>query len=118
MARYPQKLDVDSGGRRITYVLRPDAAEPVYAIEGSGGEATASGRVWVRFADGTDASERAAALAEAGYAIDSVPGYATNAAYVRAENVAASLEGLDRLRRIGGVEHVEPEMLRPRTFRG
>jgi hypothetical protein len=81
-------------------------------------EASPTGRVWVRFADGVDAAGRAAALEGAGYRIERIPGYAANAAYVRADDVATSLQGLERLRALPDVEHVEPEMLRKRNFRG
>ena len=116
MAKYPERIEVAAGDRRITYVLQADAGEPVYEVTG-GGIASASGRVWIRFASEMDARERAEDLAQAGYTIDDVPGHAPNAAYVRAADTAASLEGLDRLRALSGVEHVEPEMLRTRTFR-
>ena len=117
MAKYPQQIEIAAGDRRITYVLQARSDEPVYADAGTGGTATASGRVWVRFAAGTDARDRAEDFANAGYAIEDVPGHAPNAAYVRAADTAASLHGLDELRAIAGVEHVEPEMLRARTFR-
>jgi hypothetical protein len=110
---------VVSGDQRITYVLHDSGdADAVYELAGSGTLATASGRVWVRFAEGVDAAGRADDLERAGYRLDGVPGFAANAAYVRAEDVGAALQGLDTLRALPDVAHVEPEMLQKRNFRG
>ena len=107
-----------SGGR-ITYTLCADCdGAPLYEIAGSDAKATATGNVWVRFAEGIDARSRAEDLARAGYRIERVPGYAPNAAYVTADDVGTSLANMDALRALRDVEHVEPEMLTERTFRG
>ena len=125
MSDYPQRLDFDV----MTYILRPDlhavheiegeiAARPgspegrlpVYESE-NGRLVFPTGKVWVRFAKGTDARDRAADLATAGYTIDSVPGYAPHGAFVVGEDAAAALTGLERLRALAGVEHVEPQVV-------
>lgn len=139
MSDFPKQLELDSDGRRTVYVLRPDlyavhdwdgAGTPVDAIaeakvaafEGDpGGKrpvyafgtllAYPTGTVWIRFADGIDASTRAADLKNAGFHIESSPSYARNGAYVVADDVATALSRLDDLRAVEGVEIVEPQML-------
>ena len=104
----------------MTYNLRSDLGEeerPVYEIDGSGVLAYASGSVWVRFREGLTPAQHVAQLAAAGYRIERVPGYAPNAAFVRADDVAAALENLGALRAIDGVEAVEPQMLMERSLR-
>jgi hypothetical protein len=122
---YPQRLDFDV----MTYILRPDlhavheidgevAAHsgspegrlPVYESE-NGRLVFPTGKVWVRFARETDVRDRAADLAAAGYSIENVPGYAPHGAFVVGEDAAAALNGLERLRALEGVEHVEPQVV-------
>jgi len=74
---------------------------------------TATGRVFARFREGTKAADQAAALADAGYDIDTVPPWAPHAAWLR-PRAGASFE---RLGRVAGLEHVEPETLRPRAHK-
>lgn len=76
-----------------------------------------TGKVWVRFAEGTDARDRAADLAAAGFTIDSIPGYAPHGAFVTAGNAAAALNGLEKLRALDGVEHVEPQVVQEASRR-
>lgn len=107
------------------YTLRPDlrtahvSGEEIAAQPGSpvyespeGALVYPTGKVWVRFAKGTEARERAADLAAAGFTIENVPGYAPHGAFVVAEDAAAALNGMEKLRAIEGVEHVEPQVLR------
>jgi hypothetical protein len=119
---FPEKFELESDRGRTVYVLRPDLtpddqSSAWYEPEDGGEPAQATGLVWVRFADGEDAAARAADLENAGYRIERVPGYAPNAAFVRAEDAAASLEHLGALRAIDGVTLVEPQLVRKIGFR-
>ena len=75
-----------------------------------------TGRVLVRFAAGDRVEAHRDELRAAGYELDTPLGFAPQAGYVRPAggDVAA---GLDRLRAIPGVEHVEPEVLIERSAR-
>lgn len=102
-----------------TYRLRRDLTrgdEPVYELEG-GALARPDGSVWIRFAPNVDAAGRAEDIERAGYRLERVPGYAPNAAFVRAASVEDALRNLDALRALVDVEHVEPVMLMDRSFR-
>lgn len=123
LSDYPQRLDFGS----VVYTLRPDvppahspaeefAGLPVYE-SAEGALVYPTGKVWVRFARGTEARERADDLAAAGFTIESTPGYAPHGAFVTAEDAAAALNGLERLRAVEGVEHVEPQLLREASRR-
>jgi|tagenome__1003787_1003787.scaffolds.fasta_scaffold19856657_1 hypothetical protein len=103
-------------GDAITVVDAPSAAQhvgPVYRAGPGGPIAVPTGRVFVRFQEGTDAASRAGELAAAGFSIESVPSYAPHAAWVRpgSESVADALVDLDRLRALPGVENVEPQLV-------
>jgi hypothetical protein len=139
VSEFPERLELEADGRRTVYVLRPDlyavhdwdgAGNPVDAMaearvaafEGDpGGKrpvyafgtllAYPTGTVWIRFADGIDASTRTTDLKNAGFHIESSPSYAPNGAYVAADDVATALARLDDLRAVEGVEIVEPQML-------
>ena len=93
------------------YELDETAERPVYRLGGTGAPATPTGRVFVRFADGTDARAKADALAAAGFTLESVPAYAPHAAWVRPASgeLADALTGFERLRELPGVENVEPQ---------
>jgi hypothetical protein len=131
LSDYPQRLDLDV----VPYILRPD----LYAVHAESGEVAAhpgspagqlpvyesengrlvypTGRVWVRFAPGTDPGDRAADLAAAGFTIETIPGYAPHAAWVTAGDAASALHGLERLRAMEGVEHVEPQVVQEASRR-
>ena len=87
----------------------PEGRMPVYAFGSL--LAYPTGSIWVRFRDGIDASSRAADLGRAGYRIESSPPYAPNGAFVTAEDAATALSGLESLRAVEGMEHVEPQLL-------
>jgi len=84
----------------------------VYATPG-GPLAVPTGRVFVRFRHGVSAEERRHAVEDAGYAVDRIPGYAPQAAWVCSTDgaIGSGLSGLARLRALPDVEHVEPEFL-------
>lgn len=92
-----------------------DATEvlPVYRLQGKGPPAVASGRLFVRFAEGICAQERTLDFSRAGFAVEEIPAYAPNAAWVRATKggIAASLLGLRNLEVLPDVENIEPQML-------
>ena len=79
-----------------------------------------TGRVLVRFRAGDRVEAHRDDLAAAGYELEQPLGFAPQAGWVRpaGRDVAAGLAGLDRLRAIPGVEHVEPEVLMERSARG
>lgn len=127
MSEFPERLELESAGRRIVYVLRPD----LYAVHSTDGPAAfdgspegrmpvyafgtrlayPTGSIWVRFREGIDAASRAAELRRAGYRIESSPHYAPNGAFVTADDPATALSRLDALRAVEGMEHVEPQLL-------
>lgn len=75
-----------------------------------------TGRVLVRFAAGDRVEAHRDELRAAGYELEAPLGFAPQAGYVRAAGGDAAA-GLDRLRAIPGVEHVEPEVLMQRGAR-
>lgn len=85
---------------------------PVYRQRG-GGLAVPTGKVLVRFQPDNSAKAHSEALSQAGFKLDEVLGYAPHAAWVRPHNEepVAALDGLERLRSLSGVEHVEPQVL-------
>jgi hypothetical protein len=93
------------------YELDESAESPVYRPGGTGAAAIPTGRVFVRFAEGTEAGAHADALATAGFTLESVPAYAPHAAWVRPASgrLADALTSFDRLRALPGVENVEPQ---------
>jgi hypothetical protein len=86
---------------------------PVYAITSGGTAFVPTGRATVRFTTGDDAHAHAAELREAGYRITEVPPYAPHMAWVEgmSDDVAETLQRLETLARLPGVEHVEPQMV-------
>lgn len=98
----------------------PNRVGPVYRAGPGGPIAAPTGRVFVRFREGTSAESESGALAAAGFALESVPSYAPHAAWVRPASgrVADALVELDRLRRLPGVEGVEPQLVSEAAHRG
>jgi hypothetical protein len=86
---------------------------PVYRRVPGGALAVPTGRAFVRLAAGEPAARREEDLAAAGYRLEQVPSYAPHAAWVRPASgrVVDALRHLDRLERLSGVEHVEPQLL-------
>ncbi len=101
---------------------RPPAAleRPVYRSEPAGKLALPTGRVFLRCDEGDTAALHGDRFAGAGFVIDAVPGWAPHAAWLRAASgePADALAGLEALRRLPGVAHVEPELLSARAPRG
>jgi hypothetical protein len=92
---------------------------PVYRDAG-GRLAVPTGRVFVRFGEGDPAQAHEAELTDAGFEVEQVPRYASHAAWVapRDRDVGGALLRLEDLRRIGGVQSVEPQLLREPGRRG
>ena len=92
---------------------------PVYQLEAGGNPAVPTGRVFVRLQEGRPASERRRDFVQAGYVVESIPAWAPHTAWLRPATggIVAALHGLERLRALAGVEHVEPQLLRQRTTR-
>jgi hypothetical protein len=67
---------------------------------------TPTGRVFVRFAEGTDAAAQAKTLARAGFELESVPSYAPHAAWVR-----PTTGTFEDLLLLPGVEHAERQVI-------
>ena len=86
---------------------------PVYRAGAHGAITAPTGRVFVRFREGVHADRKGPELAEAGFRLESVPGYAPHAAWVRAANggVVDALVELGQLHRVADVEHVEPQLV-------
>ncbi|MCP5155240.1 MAG: hypothetical protein H6983_13810 [Ectothiorhodospiraceae bacterium] len=93
--------------------LEPTRWRAAYRLAAGAAPAVATGRVLVRFAAEDAAERHASAIERAGYRIIAVLDYAPNAAWLEATSgdAAAALAGLDALRGLAGVEHVEPQML-------
>lgn len=91
---------------------------PVYGSD-DGHLAVPTGKVSVRFADGTDARSRADDLKRAGFRIESVPRFAPHTAWVSTEDddIVRALCGVARLATLRDVVHVEPQLLLPRAAR-
>jgi hypothetical protein len=107
-------------GRRIVATRGDGPVDglPVYVDPRSSARAVATGRVFVRLEPGRRATGSRAALRRAGFEIEAVPAYAPFAAWVSGGGgAAASLARMDALRRVPGVEHVEPELLTERATR-
>jgi hypothetical protein len=98
-------------GTEVTAAYGPSPASSPWAP---------TGRVFIRFAEGTRAETRRASIESAGYAIEQVPGFAPQAAWVRAlsGSVRDGLSGLVRLLALPGVQAVEPQLLGERSLRG
>ncbi len=86
---------------------------PVYRAQPSGAFAIPTGRAWVRFADGVEATRHREAMAKLGFSIEESPAWAPQAAWVRASSgkIADALAAASRLKALPEVEQVEPQML-------
>jgi len=93
---------------------------PVYSLKPGGSLAVPTGRVLVRFVEGTRVETRLSDLRTAGFDVEETLPYAPHTAWVRvaAGGISAALWRLPAVAEIHGVEHVEPEMLMKRSRRG
>jgi hypothetical protein len=92
---------------------------PVYRSAPGAAPAVATGRLFVRLAEGSAAADERERFEGLGLAIVDVPSYAPHCAWVAAASGRASdaLVKLDEVRALPGVEHVEPQLLQARSFR-
>jgi len=92
---------------------------PVYSKSTTSAPAVASGRVYLRLDEGARATESRTGIEDAGFVIESVPGYAPHTAWLVAASgrICDALAGLERLAALPGVAHVEPQLLMVRSFR-
>lgn len=100
--------------------LAPGAEiSPVYALQPGGSMAVPTGSVFIRFSEGTVATEQAEVIRAAGYEIVDSPIYAPHAAWVRARSgrIADALAGVAQLQTIPGMVNVEPQMVMQRGQR-
>jgi hypothetical protein len=90
-----------------------DNVGPVYELRPEGSAAVPTGRIFVRFAEGTNVNAYEERINQAGYEIVERIAYAPNAAWLRTRsgNIAAALRGIDALAELPDVENVEPQML-------
>jgi hypothetical protein len=86
---------------------------PVYRAQPSGMLAVATGRLWVRFAEGIDATQMREKVEKVGCSLEELPPWTARGAWVRASSgkVADALAAAALLERLPGVEHVEPQIL-------
>ena len=97
----------------------PPGAWPVYRSKSDGQLVAATGRIFVRFAEGERAADRAEEFRRAGYEIEKTLSWADNAIWLHAPTagVAAALAGVPRLAALPGAVSVEPELLRERAMK-
>jgi hypothetical protein len=94
-----------------------DDVIPVYSAGADGPLAVPTGRLFVRFAEGIKASDRAPALRALGFAIERSPSYAPSAAWVTplAGSATAALDHIEALQKLPDVAHVEPQLVMERA---
>jgi hypothetical protein len=105
------------GELQLTEGEPPAGTWPVYRRPDDGELVAATGRIFVRLAEGQRAADHGDAFRSAGYEIDRALPWAPNAAWLRATDwgVAAALSRLSQLAAVPGVSNVEPELLRRRS---
>lgn len=86
---------------------------PVYALGPDGPFSVATGRVFIRFADGIRVSDKAEIISGAGYRVVEVLSYAPQAAWLAASDrtIASALSNLPRLAGLGDLDSVEPQLV-------
>lgn len=100
--------------------LAPEQAiSPVYAPEGGGSLAVPTGKIFLRVMEEDTVEAHRAEWEGAGYILAERLDYAPQAAWLQARSggIADALLGVSRLRKIAGVESVEPQLLMQRTQR-
>ncbi len=119
--QHSSKRLIPFGGSDLALVQgEPAPKEQVYAVYSHGDTlAVATGKVFVRFAEGEQAVNHIEDLRRVGYEIVEVPVYALNAAWVSARDhdPASALRHIPDLEQLPGVENVEPELIAERGLR-
>ena len=92
---------------------------PVYKLHPDGPVAVPTGKIFLRFKEGVDASTRREEIERAGYKIVQTLPYAPSSAWVQSasDDPANSLADIDALEKLADVENVEPQMLVERALR-
>jgi hypothetical protein len=118
LARLDERVSVHAASALAARAPSPELLGPVYRRP-SGDVLVPTGRALVRFASGDRVDAHRGELAGAGYELEQPLGFAPQAGWVRRADgdIAEALAGLDRLRALPGVEHVEPQVLMERTGR-
>jgi hypothetical protein len=115
----PQAVLLLEDGSVAVFRGKPDDAMrrtarigPVYR-SAQGRLVVPTGRILVRFRDGVAAESRRRDIEAAGFEVEEILPYATQAAWVRGKgtDIAGSLSRIGSLRGLADVEHVEPEWL-------
>jgi hypothetical protein len=96
-----------------------DEVAPVYSAGPDGPLAIPTGRVFVRLAEGVRVEDRRRAFEAAGFQIDKLLPYASNAAWLRPAQggIAAALPLATDLGKLPDVVHVEPQLLLQRALK-
>jgi len=115
----PQSLPGTVVLRRMPGEFAPDGVTPMYALSDGAPRAVPTGRVLVRFEESMRFEDQAASFISEGFTVDQPLSYAPHAGWVRAlsGSAADALRNFDRLARLSGVRHVEPQLLYERAFR-
>jgi hypothetical protein len=86
--RLVQRLDEDFAvfqGPASSSAMAKGNVSPVYRAQPSGMFAIPTGRLWVRFAEGIDATQKREMVEKAGFRFEESPPWAAHAAWVRAK---------------------------------
>jgi hypothetical protein len=118
-------MNDDEGNTLAIYPGRPRARaagadiRAVYSEGQDGPLAVPTGLIFVRLGGSVRPQARSGEFARAGFRIERTLSYAPDAAWLRAARggAAAALAGLEGLRNVPDVVHVEPQMLRERALK-
>ena len=118
-------LILEGGLVRVHEGRSPESGEagalvgPVYGADPDGAIAVPTGRIFVRFEEGSMAADRAGEIEAAGFAVDEVVSYAPHAAWVvpSSGSIADALANVEALEDVSGVVNVEPQLLREVGYR-
>lgn len=96
-----------------------ELARAAYRTDPGGSPQVPSGKVFVRFAEGVRAQDRAKALAATGCRVESVPAYAPQAAWLApaGDNPAQALSAIEKLEALPDMVNVEPQWLMARALK-
>ena len=92
---------------------------PVYTAVKDATPAVATGRIFLRLEEGTPIDTVRGDIEALDFRIDEVPIYAPHCAWLepKSERIDEALSKLDRLRALPSAAHVEPQLLRPRSWK-
>ena len=93
---------------------------PVYAASKDSTPAVVTERVFLRLDEGTTIDSIRGDVEALDFHIDDIPAYAPNCAWLKpaSGHVDEALSKLDMLRALPRVAHAEPQLLRPRGWKG